>query len=148
MKDTIRASSSRRQLTFSSQERSFLITSFAGCEASLRHIERMMAERGVEVDHGSRHSSSWSPRILPVLAKGFRRRKHSVGGSWRLDETSINDAAGGRHRLGLKTPMLEILKDDASPKAMAVCGALDILWARLGRWPCHRCIVAIHRMNT
>src|ERR1700761_1276337 len=54
---------------------------------SLRHIEEMMAERGVVVDHATVHR--WSLKIMPVLAKIFRRRKSSVGNSWRMDETYI-----------------------------------------------------------
>ncbi len=46
-----------------------------------------MAERGVVVDHATVHR--WSLKILPVLAKVFRRRKHSVVSSWRMDETYI-----------------------------------------------------------
>ena len=37
---------------------------------SLRHIEEMMAERGVFVDHATVHR--WSIKILPVLAAVFR----------------------------------------------------------------------------
>jgi putative transposase len=44
---------------------------------SLRHIEEMMHERGVFVDHSSVHR--WSLKILPVLALVFRRRKRPVG---------------------------------------------------------------------
>ena len=54
---------------------------------SLRHIEEMMAERGVFVDHATVHR--WSIKILPVLAAVFRRRKRPVGISWRMDETYI-----------------------------------------------------------
>ena len=54
---------------------------------SLRHIEEMMAERGVLVDHATVHR--WSLKILPVLAKAFRRRQRPVGKSWRMDETYI-----------------------------------------------------------
>jgi putative transposase len=54
---------------------------------SFRHIEEMMAERGVVVDHATVHR--WSLKILPVLAKVFRHRKRSVGSSWRMDETYI-----------------------------------------------------------
>ena len=52
---------------------------------SLRHIEEMMAERGVFVDHATVHR--WSIKILPVLAAVFRRRKRPVGTSWRMDES-------------------------------------------------------------
>jgi transposase-like protein len=54
---------------------------------SLRHIEEMMAERGVFVDHATVHR--WAMKILPALAKVFRRRKRPVGKSWRMDETYI-----------------------------------------------------------
>jgi transposase-like protein len=54
---------------------------------SLRHIEEMMAERGVFVDHATIHR--WALKILPTLIKVFRGRKRSVGKSWRMDETYI-----------------------------------------------------------
>ena len=54
---------------------------------SLRHVEEMMQERGVFVDHVTVHQ--WSIKILPVLAAIFRRRKRPVGRSWRMDETYI-----------------------------------------------------------
>ena len=54
---------------------------------SLRHIEEMMAERSVFVDHATVHR--WSIKILPVLAAVFRRRKRPVESSWRMDETYI-----------------------------------------------------------
>jgi transposase-like protein len=54
---------------------------------SLRHIEEMMAERGVFVDHATVHR--WSLKILPALTEAFRRRQRSVGKSWRMDETYI-----------------------------------------------------------
>jgi putative transposase len=54
---------------------------------SLRHIEEMMAERGVVVDHATVHR--WSLKIVPVLAKVCRHRKRSVGKSWRMDETYV-----------------------------------------------------------
>jgi transposase-like protein len=40
---------------------------------SFRHIEEIMQERGVFVDHTTVHR--WALKILPVLAKVFRRRK-------------------------------------------------------------------------
>lgn len=54
---------------------------------SLRHIEEMMQERGVFVDHATVHR--WTIKMLPVLAAVFRRRKRPVGTSWRMDETYI-----------------------------------------------------------
>lgn len=54
---------------------------------SLRNVEEMMAERGVLVDHAT--VRRWSLKMLPVMAKVFRRRKHSVGSSWPVDETYV-----------------------------------------------------------
>ncbi|SIO72994.1 Transposase (or an inactivated derivative) [Burkholderia sp. GAS332] len=54
---------------------------------SPRHLEDMMAERGVSVDHSTVHR--WAIKLLPVLEKAFRLRKRPVGKSWRMDETCI-----------------------------------------------------------
>jgi transposase-like protein len=63
---------------------------YAAYPLRLRHIEEMMAERGVFVDHATVHR--WAIKILPVLAAVFRRRKRPVGSSWRMDETYIKVA--------------------------------------------------------
>ena len=60
---------------------------YAASPLSLRRIEEMMSERGVSVDHATIHR--WALKILPVLARVFRRCKHPVGTSWRMDETYI-----------------------------------------------------------
>ena len=54
---------------------------------SLRHLEQMMAERGISVDHSTVHR--WSIKLLPALQNVFRRYKRPVGKSWRMDETYI-----------------------------------------------------------
>ena len=54
---------------------------------SYRHVEEMMKERGVDVDHSS--ISRWAIRFLPLLEKVFRQYKRQVGGSWRMDETYV-----------------------------------------------------------
>ncbi|MFZ2388261.1 MAG: IS6 family transposase [Polaromonas sp.] len=54
---------------------------------SYRHLEEMMEERGVFVDHSS--INRWAIRFLPLLEKVFRKHKRAVGGSWRMDETYI-----------------------------------------------------------
>jgi putative transposase len=60
---------------------------YAAYPLSCRHLEEMMEERGVSVDHST--VSRWAIRFLPLLEKIFRKHKHSVGGSWRMDETYI-----------------------------------------------------------
>src|ERR1700744_3600914 len=54
---------------------------------SLRHIEEMMAERSVFVDHATVHR--WALKIVPTVAKVVRCRTRPVGKSWRMDETYI-----------------------------------------------------------
>lgn len=60
---------------------------YAAYPLSYRHLEEMMEERGVVVDHSS--INRWAIRFLPLLEKVFRKQKHPVGGSWRMDETYI-----------------------------------------------------------
>ena len=63
---------------------------YAAYPLSLRHIEEIMAERGVVVDHATVHR--WAIKILPVLAAVFRRHRRPVGTSWRIGETYIKVA--------------------------------------------------------
>ena len=60
---------------------------YAAYPLSYRHLEEMMQERGVFVDHSS--INRWAIRFLPLLEKVFRKHKRTVGGSWRMDETYI-----------------------------------------------------------
>ena len=60
---------------------------YAAYPLSYRHLEEMMHERGVVVDHSS--ISRWAIKFLPLLEKIFRKHKRRVGGSWRMDETYI-----------------------------------------------------------
>ena len=60
---------------------------YAAYPLSLRHIEEMMAERGVLVDSTTVHR--WSIKMLPILAAAMRRRKRCVGSNWRMDETYV-----------------------------------------------------------
>ncbi|MEB0165307.1 IS6 family transposase, partial [Glaciimonas sp. CA11.2] len=54
---------------------------------SLRHLEQMMAERGIAVDHSTVHR--WAMKLWLVFEKKFRKFKRPVGTSWRIDETYI-----------------------------------------------------------
>ena len=60
---------------------------YAAYPLSYRHLEEMMQERGVVVDHSS--INRWAVRFLPLLEKAFRKHKRPVGRSWRMDETYI-----------------------------------------------------------
>ena len=69
---------------------------------SLRHIEEMMAERSVKVDHATIHR--WALKMLPILAWVCRRRKSAVGRSGRmalgqpLDETYVKVTGQWKYR--------------------------------------------------
>jgi putative transposase len=54
---------------------------------STRHVEELMAERGVKVDHAT--INRWVIKYSPLLEEAFHRRKRPVWVSWRLDETYI-----------------------------------------------------------
>jgi putative transposase len=54
---------------------------------SLRHLEEMMSERAVSIDHSTVHR--WAIKLLPALGKTVGPRKQEVGRSWRMDETYI-----------------------------------------------------------
>jgi putative transposase len=54
---------------------------------SLRNLEEMMAERGLEIDHSSVHR--WVIKLVPLFEKAFRKHKRPVGKSWRMDETYV-----------------------------------------------------------
>ena len=60
---------------------------YAAYPLSYRHLEEMMEECGVSVDHSS--IKRWAIRFLPVIEKMARKHKRPVGGSWRMDETYI-----------------------------------------------------------
>jgi len=54
---------------------------------STRHVEELMEERGVQVDHST--INRWVIKYSPQLEDEFHRRKHRVWVSWRMDETYI-----------------------------------------------------------
>ena len=78
---------------------------YAAYPLSLRHIEEMMAERGVVVDHTTVHR--WAVKMLPILAAVMRRRKRPVGLSWRMDESVSRtqaQACGAVLKMGVGLP--------------------------------------------
>src|SRR6266849_3257176 len=54
---------------------------------SYRHVEELMEERGVPVDHAT--IQRWVVKYSPQLEEAFHRRKRAVWVSWRMDETYI-----------------------------------------------------------
>jgi transposase-like protein len=60
---------------------------YAACPLSYQHLEEMMEERGVSVDHSS--INQWAIPFLRLIEKVSRKHKLPVGSSWRMDETYI-----------------------------------------------------------
>lgn len=54
---------------------------------SYRHVEELMEERGVLLDHAT--IQRWVVKYSPLLEEAFHRRKRAVAVSWRMDETYI-----------------------------------------------------------
>ena len=54
---------------------------------SYRHVEELLEERGVPIDHAT--IQRWVVKYSPLLEEAFHRRKRPVWISWRLDETYI-----------------------------------------------------------
>ena len=54
---------------------------------STRHVEELMEERGVDVDHST--INRWVIKSSPLLEDACHRRKRPVWVSWRMDETYI-----------------------------------------------------------
>ena len=50
---------------------------------STRHVEELMLERGVNVDHAT--INRWVIKYSPQLEEAFHRRKRPVWVSWRLE---------------------------------------------------------------
>jgi putative transposase len=54
---------------------------------SYRHVEELMEERGVPIDHAT--VQRWVVKYSSQLEEAFHRRKRPVWVSWRMDETYI-----------------------------------------------------------
>src|SRR5215813_6806037 len=63
---------------------------------STRHVEELMRERGVRVDHST--INRWVVQYSPLLEEAFHRRKRPVRVSWRMDETYIKVKGEWRYR--------------------------------------------------
>jgi transposase, IS6 family len=57
---------------------------------SYRHVEELLAQRGIEVDNGTIYR--WVQRFTPLLADAARPCRHAVGDRWQADETYVKIA--------------------------------------------------------
>src|ERR1700732_3563457 len=72
---------------------------------SLRDLEEMIAEHGIEVDHSTVHR--WVIKLVPLFEKSFRQHKRPVGKSWRMDESVSRTqakACGAVLKMGVGLP--------------------------------------------
>src|SRR5471032_3340165 len=65
---------------------------------SLRHLEEMMAEGGIAVDHSTVHR--WAIKLLPVLEKAFRRCKRAVARAGGWTKPTCRSGANGSTSTG------------------------------------------------
>ena len=62
---------------------------------SYQHVEELMEERGVPIDHAT--IQRWVVKYSLHLEAAFYRRKRPVGRSWRMDETYIRVKGAWRY---------------------------------------------------
>ena len=60
---------------------------------STRHVEELMLERGVHVDHST--VNRWVIKYSPPLEEAFHRRKRPVWVSWRMDKPISRSKVSG-----------------------------------------------------
>jgi putative transposase len=57
---------------------------YAAYPLSYRHLEQMVKERGVSIDHLT--VNRWAIQFLPLIEKLSRKHKREVGSSYRMGE--------------------------------------------------------------
>ena len=62
---------------------------------SYRDLERMLADRGVTVDHTTMYR--WVQRFAPELERRVRRHLRPCRGPWHVDETFVRVGGGWRY---------------------------------------------------
>src|SRR5215203_5193644 len=62
---------------------------------SYRDVQKLLAERGIEVDHVTIYR--WVLRFTPLLADAARPCRHAVGDRWWVDETYVKVAGRWRY---------------------------------------------------
>jgi hypothetical protein len=68
---------------------------------SYRDLERMLAHRGVEVDHTTIYR--WVQRFAPELEKRLRRHLRPCRGPWHVDENYLRVGGQWRYCIGRST---------------------------------------------
>ena len=110
---------------------------------SYRDLEKMMAERGLSVDHVT--IWRWVQRYAPVLNQRIRRELRRPNRSWRVDETYVKVAGNWAYLYRAVDSACEtiefILSPQTRPDRGEVVPAPRIIWWRSlaeghqRRWP-------------
>jgi transposase-like protein len=75
---------------------------------STRHVEELMEERGIHVDHST--INRWVIKYSPQLEEAFHRRRRPVWVSWRMDETYIRVKGEWRYLYRVVLSQISILR--------------------------------------
>jgi len=97
---------------------------YAAYPLSYRHLEEMMEERGVSVDHSS--INRWAIRFLPLIEKLSHKHKCKVGTSWRMDETYIKVKGVWKYFYRAVDKEGRSQKPSATPFAVRCCHAKNL----------------------
>jgi transposase-like protein len=68
---------------------------YLGYGLSHRDVEKLLAERGIEVDHVTVYR--WVQRFTPLFADAARPTRHAIGDRWFVDETYVKVAGRWRY---------------------------------------------------
>jgi putative transposase len=74
---------------FCSSPEIIMLFVYMKCRFSLsyRELEEMASIRGAKIDHAT--LQRWLIKFAPLIDRAVRKRKKSIGNSWRMDETYI-----------------------------------------------------------
>ena len=99
---------------------------------SYRHLEEMMVERGLAVDHST--IARWVLRYAPVLNERIRAEMRRPNGSWRVDETYVRVAGQWTYLYGAIDSAGNTIDFLLSPKRdlVAAKGFLQLAVAQAG----------------
>lgn len=63
------------------------VTHYCGFNLSLREVEEMLLERGIDVSYET--IRRWIKKFGPAIARGLRRQQPQSGNIWHLDEVVV-----------------------------------------------------------
>ncbi len=125
---------------------------------SYRDLEELLAERGIEVDHGTLYR--WVQRFTPFLIDAARPTRHLAGDRWFVDETFVKVSGVCGRYAGSIVQGVENCVGCASAGAPTAVGApvpanraasrsrVDGVDRRPGRWEMQSSLVLAEGLET